>query len=156
MAGLDRLTHNLKDTVDQLAEGWQEIWHKARNAIIRFIPGDDHDAGSRWGVLSADMHEKSNTIDVMLECPGMETDDFDITVEGSVLRVRGTKAYTNDRTEGHFHITERAFGRFERTIALPCEIDENSGTASYKGGVLHLSFEKHQDATPRRITVDVK
>lgn len=154
MSGLDKLTSNLRDTVDHLAEGWQEFWHKARAAITRFTPGEEVPVhSSRWGVLSADMRESGDHIEILLEVPGMDADDFDIQVDRGALRIRGSKQHATDRTEGRYHITERAYGRFERVIALPCPVDEDSASADYRRGVLEISLTKHHAERPRRIVV---
>ena len=36
MSNLNQITHNLRDSVDDLAEGWQQLWNKGKNAITRF------------------------------------------------------------------------------------------------------------------------
>lgn len=160
MFTLDRLTHNLKDTVDYLADGWQELWNKTRNAITHFTPGHDESANqalainsSRWGVLSAELCETDNTVEVLLEAPGMNSKDFEVRVEHQALHVRGSRQYSSDRKEGHYHITERAYGSFERIIPLPCEVDENEARASYRNGVLELILPKHKALQPRKIVV---
>ena len=159
MATFDKLTHNLRDTVDHLAEGWQEIWQQARNAITRFTPGQDENhpltrTSSRWGVLSAEVRETEDAIEVLLEAPGMNPEDFDIQVNRDQLLIRGSKQYASDRKEGRFHVTERAYGRFERLIPLPVEVDEDKASAHYRKGVLELTLHKHASATPRRIAVN--
>lgn len=159
MSALDRLTSNLRETVDQLAEGWQELWQKARNAITRFTPQDRTDthplnvSGSHWGVMSAELRETDDRIEILLEAPGMEPGDFNIQVDKQALLVRGSKHYASDRKEGRYHITERAYGSFERVIPLPCPVDEASATAHYKKGVLEINLTKHPSLQPRRIKV---
>ena len=160
MSTLDKISHNLRDTVDQLAEGWQEFWQRARSAIIRFTPTENHEAhplgrtGGRWGVLTAELRETNDSIEVHLEAPGMNAADFDIQVHNQSLRIRGSKSFSDNREEGHYHITERAYGRFERIIPLPAEVDDKTAVAHYNKGVLELSIKKHASAQPRRITVE--
>ncbi|MEM7365814.1 MAG: Hsp20/alpha crystallin family protein [Pseudomonadota bacterium] len=159
MSSLNRITHNLKETVDHLAEGWQEFWHKARAALTHYTPTDDDPdttspEGSRWGVLSADMREFDDNVEVKIEAPGMDAADFDISVDHQLLRIRGKKHYENARKEGRFVITERAYGSFERAIPLPFEVDQGSANACYRKGVLEVVLTKHPSAKPRRITVE--
>ena len=158
MNGLDRITHNLKETVDHLAEGWQEFWHKARAALTHYTPTEDDTEppsaqSSRWGVLSADMRELDDKVEIQIEAPGMDASDFDISVDHQLLRIRGKKHFENERKEGRFVITERAYGSFERAIPLPFEVDESSANASYRKGVLAVTLNKHASAQPRRIVV---
>lgn len=160
MSRFEEFAHNLRESLDGLSEGWQDLWHKARNAVTRFTPFQD-DAGatipsaahtSRWGVMSAELSETDQTLEVDLEAPGMKSADFDIRVDGRYLSISGRKHYESDRKEGRYHITERAYGSFERVIPLPCEVDV--GKATYKEGVLHVSLPKLEQDHARRIKVE--
>jgi len=160
MSNLNQITHNLRDSVDHLADGWQQLWNKGKNAITRFTPqtsdetqGSPAQYASRWGVLSAELKETHSCITVTLEAPGMDGDDFDIQVEKANLRISGHKSYSSDLSEGKYFITERAYGQFERIIALPCDVDEEGAKASYSKGVLTLTLAKHKSAQPRKILV---
>ncbi len=159
MSTFDRITNNLRDTADYLADGWQELWSKARNAITRFTPAQHEDhplatTASRWGVLSAELRETGDSLEIMLEAPGMESQDFQISVQNQSLHIIGRKHLHQDRKEGHYYITERAYGQFERIIPLPCQVDSEAAGASYKRGVLELTLPKQKSAQLRRITVE--
>ena len=157
MTTLHRLSESVRDTLDILAEGWQELWHKARNAITRFSSEDAADSpahGNRWGFLSAEVHESGDTISIELEAPGLEKQDFDIFMNGASLLVRGKKYATRDTEQGHYHITERAYGRFERSFPLPCDVDEAGAKATYKNGVLMISLPKTRKAQPKKIAIN--
>lgn len=160
MSRFEELTHSLRESLDGLAEGWQDLWHKARNSVTRFTPFRDEEGErhpdpvhvSRWGVMSAELQETDDALEVQLEAPGMSAGDFDIRVDGRYLSIRGRKHYRSDRTEGRFHISERAYGSFERSIPLPCEVDV--GKASYRDGVLVVTLPKVAAEKVRRITVE--
>lgn len=159
MSRFEALTHNLRESFDSLSEGWQELWHKARNAVTRFTPLKDEDENSvpimhhssRWGLMSAEMRETDETVEVQFEAPGMDKKDFEIEIDGRYLSIRGRKHYRSDRHEGRFHITERAYGSFERLLPLPCEVRE--GTARYEDGVLTVSLPKTEADKTQRIAV---
>jgi HSP20 family protein len=160
MSRFEKFAHNLRESVDGLAEGWQDLWQKARNAVTRFTPfqdeaGDNHPLlqhSSRWGVMSAELREADDVVEVQLEAPGMDRKDFDIDVDGRYLSVRGRKHYRSDRREGRYHITERAYGNFERVIPLPCEV--TPGKATYVDGVLTVTLPKQEKSHVKRITVE--
>ena len=156
MSTLDRLTNNFRDTVDYLADGWRELWTNTRTAITRFNPQESASQtlatnAIRWGVLSAELRETTEAIEVELEAP--DAKNFEVKVEHKALHIRGSKQFSNDRNEGHYHITERAYGSFERVIPLPCEVDEEQAKATYKKGVLELVLPKHRALQPRKIVV---
>ncbi len=157
MTTLDRISDTVRDTIDVIADGWQDVWNKARAAITRFTPAaDDKNVpahGTRWGLLTAELHEDKKTVTVDLEAPGLGKEDFEIYVNGSKLLVRGRKSASAERTEGHYHITERAYGRFERLFALPAEVDDAGTTATYKHGVLSITMPKSEKEKPRIISI---
>jgi len=156
MTTLNKLSDSVRESLDALAEGWQDLWTKARNAITRFTPSaEDERAGSnRWGLLSAEMHESDADVTVSIEAPGLNKEDFEIFIDGLNLVIRGSKQSSSERTEGHYHITERAYGRFERVLPLPAEIDQENTKANYKSGVLTLTMPKSKAVTPRVIQIN--
>lgn len=156
MSALDRLSSSVKESLETLAEGWQDLWQKARHAITRFTPASEQDAigSNHWGLLSAELHEAKDRITVNVEAPGLRKEDFEIFVDGQALVIRGTKQSSREHTEGHYHITERAYGKFERVLSLPTEVDEEKTSASYRNGVLTIDLPKSSAAHPRVIAIN--
>lgn len=162
MNTFEQFTHNIKDTFDHVSEGWQHLWSKARNAVTRFTPfSDEADSNhplahrsSRWGILSAEVRETSENVEVQLEVPGMELDDFELSVRNQSLIVSGKKHYQSNRKEGQFHVTECAYGRFERVIPLPTSVDDNEAIAKYRKGVLVVTLPKTEVSHIRSIKVE--
>jgi len=161
MPTLQSFSHNVRDTLDNIAEGWQHLWQKAKSAITHYSPQEGSDESNvpasvrsnRWGLLIADVKETDKSLEISLESPGMTPGDFDIKVERQTLIVCGQKNYESDRTQGRFHVTERAFGSFERLIPLPCLVNEDEALATYKNGVLHIVLPKKSKSGVRKITV---
>jgi HSP20 family protein len=109
--------------------------------------------GSRWGVLAAEVKLDDDLVEVDIEVPGMESDDFDIQVLEDVLVVRGEKRVERERREGRYHVMERAYGAFERAVRLPVPVDEQGARASYRRGVLHITLQRSEGHRARRIQV---
>ena len=109
---------------------------------------------SRWGLLAAEVADNDKYVQVMLEVPGLEADDFDIEVRDNVLVVRGEKKLARDETKGHYHVMERAYGRFERAIRLPVSVEDDGAKAKYRNGVLTVSLPKSHSERARRISVE--
>jgi len=155
MTTLHKLSDSVRESLDALAEGWQDLWNKARNAITRFTPSaeDDRAGANRWSLLSAEMHEGGDDVTVAIEAPGMNKEDFEIFIDGMNLVVKGSKHSSREVTEGHYHITERAYGRFERVLPLPAEVDQEHTKANYRNGVLTLTMPKSRAVAPRVIRI---
>ena len=165
MSTLQQLRHGLDHAWQSISDGWHQFSERASQALTRFNPihhTDEEDNlprqiennASRWGLLAAEMHEDDDNVYVKLEAPGMEANDFDIQVIENVLVVRGEKQVQKEKTEGRYHLMECAYGSFERAMALPSPVDQNSAGASYKRGILSITLPKTSHKQSSRITVN--
>ena len=159
---MSSLRQNIDRAWAQVQAGWNNLVSKASNALTRFVHKDEenrvevHDlvrSTPEWGLLAAEVHESGEDVTVSLEVPGMEADDFDIEVVDRVLTVSGHKHVESERREGRYHITERAYGEFQRSIPLPAEVDASQAEASYRKGILTLKLPKTEREKVKRIPI---
>lgn len=164
MSSIEDIKRGLSRAWDSLADGWRELTQRAGEAITRFNPihrSDEQDLGQRqllaascrWGVLPAEVRLDGEAVEVSLEVPGMNADDFHIDVVDDLLVIRGEKHIQRRAERGQYHVLERAYGSFERAIALPVAVDENQASARYERGVLHLTLPRAAHTRTRRIPV---
>ena len=165
MATLPQLRDGLNQAWENLMDGWQRLYRRAAKAITRFTPSpaksdsNTRDLAQRnagWGVLAAEVRDDDDKIFVRLEAPGMDKADFDLQVVDGYLVIRGEKRIEQERTQGRYHITECAYGSFERAIPLPSDVEANKASARYRNGVLHVELPKTRQARRRRLSVEVK
>jgi len=162
MSTLQQIRKGMSQALENLQEGWQHLTERASSALTRFAPnvgetnGENRQleaASPRWGLLAAEVHEDDKEVVVRLEAPGMEKDQFDISLYDDVLVVRGEKHIQREQTKGRYHVMERAYGRFERAIPLNAEVDVKRAKAKYKRGVLTIRLPREERNQQRRITV---
>ncbi|MDB5367200.1 MAG: heat-shock protein [Rhodospirillales bacterium] len=90
-----------------------------------------------------DIKENNSEICILAELPGVEEKDLDVTLNGDLLTIRGEKrAEINEREGEHWHMMERSYGSFARTIRLPFVARPDEIQASFKDGVLRLTVPK--------------
>ena len=70
----------------------------------------------------------------------MDEKDVEITVHEDVLTIKGEKKSDHEEKEGARYLTERSYGSFSRSIALPAEVDREKIEATFKKGVLTVSM----------------
>lgn len=167
MATFQQLKQNIGHAWEYLAEGWDSLTRKATNAITRFSSSDNKDKYSDeehkqltnrnagWGIMAAEVFDDDDRIVIRLEAPGMERKEFDLQVIDDVLVVRGEKRIQRERTEGRYHVKECAYGRFERAIGLPDEVDSDKAQADYKNGILRIELPKSANKRRKKIKVEV-
>jgi HSP20 family protein len=163
MATLQQISEGVGNAWDSLMDGWRRLYRRAAGAITLFSPGgkggQNREIALRsagWGVLACEVYDDDDRVVVRLEAPGMEKDDFDLQVLDDVLVVRGEKQMEQERTEGGYHVTECAYGSFERAIPLPAGVKVDTASASYRHGVLRVDLPKSAAHRRRSITVNVK
>jgi HSP20 family protein len=163
MSNLQQVRVGLNKAWDAITIGWRELRELAGDALTRFNPHGTRDAsppermsarGARWGLLAAEVTDSEDSVEVTLEAPGLEPGDFEIEVHDDVLVVRGEKKVSRQETRGHYHVMERAYGRFERAIKLPARVDDITSRARYRRGVLTVWLPKIAAPRGRRISIE--
>ena len=154
------LERNIVRAWGRLTEGWRELLSRSNAALTHFASpaketSDDEASQDlpSWGLLSAEAWETAKSIIVRVEIPGMDKEDFDISIVGNALRVRGEKRPRGEQQGRFYHLIERAYGRFERTITLPHSVDGVNAEVSYQDGVLAVILPKTEELPPRQLTV---
>ena len=104
-------------------------------------------------MLAAELTVDDDEVQVAMEIPGMNADDFDIDVVDGMLVVGGEKRVERSSERGTFHVIQRAYGQFERTLRLPSAVEETRAKARYERGVLNVTLPKARHAKARRISV---
>jgi HSP20 family protein len=95
------------------------------------------------GVLSwpsLEVNATENELRISAELPGLDPKDVEVLVEGDVLTIRGEKKSETEDKGRHF--SERYYGRFERSLRLPFEVEDDKAEASFKNGVLTVTLPK--------------
>jgi HSP20 family protein len=118
---------------------------------------DSSSATSEW-TPAVDVREFSDRFQLLLDMPGVEPKDVEITLDNGVLTVAGNRTEekavnSNGAEQPQQQRIERRLGRFYRRFILPDTADAENVNASGRNGVLEIVIPKQPKAQPRRITV---
>jgi HSP20 family protein len=105
---------------------------------------------------AVDVAETKNEIVVNVEIPGMDSKEFDISLSEGKLTVKGEKKQDRVEKEENYHLTERRYGTFSRSILLPQEVESDKISTSYKNGVLTVTLPKSDGAKKKEIKIKVE
>jgi len=105
---------------------------------------------------SLDVAETKNEILVKAEIPGIDPKDIDISLANNVLTIKGEKKQEKEEKEENFHVIERSYGSFVRSIRLPKEVQSEKISASYKNGILKVTLPKSEEAKKKEIKIKVE
>lgn len=102
-----------------------------------------------------DVSETDKEISVHAELPGVDEKNIDVQLNGDVLTIRGEKAQDKEEKQRNYHLIERRYGSFARSVRLPFEPKDSDVTASFKQGVLSVAIAKPVEAkqAPKKIEV---
>lgn len=106
------------------------------------------------GDPAVDVAETDDAYIVKASVPGIKPDDLDISVTGNTLTIKGEVEDEETISEEQYHIRERRYGSFARTINLPVPVNADSVVATYEDGVLTLTAPKTEDDKRKRITIN--
>lgn len=100
--------------------------------------------------------ETANAIEVTAEVPGVEEKDIKVGLEGNRLIISGEKKEESKKDEKDWHIEERSYGSFYRSMALPFTPAEGDVEAHLDKGVLHATVKKPTEAQSSTKTIEMK
>jgi HSP20 family protein len=126
-----------------------------RNAMDRLFQSaasENWPETSIWS-LALDVVEDEDNYVVKASLPGLNPDDLDITFNNDVLTIKAEIKEEKEVEEKRYHLRERRFGTFMRSLTLPTHINGDAISAAFDSGVLTLTLPKAEEAKPKRIAV---
>jgi len=99
-----------------------------------------------------DIAERKDTYVVTVDLPGVKVEGLDISFQDGLLTIQGQRSATRDPDE-QFHVLERRYGLFRRSITLPLHVKADAIQASTEDGVLQVLVPKVEEVKPKRIEV---
>ena len=91
---------------------------------------------------AVEVTEDNEMFKITAELPGLEQKDIELTVSGDTLSLKGEKRYEKDEKDKDRHMSERAYGSFQRSFVLPDSVDRDKITAELTKGVLTITLPK--------------
>lgn len=100
---------------------------------------------SVWGEeilqgIPVDMYEEEGAIVVRAAVPGLKREDLHVEVSGDQLRIWGERKDETEREEEDYYLRENRYGRVERRMLLPHDVDAEAAEAAFEDGVLMLTL----------------
>jgi HSP20 family protein len=102
-----------------------------------------------------DVYETDESIELSMDLPGVELDAVRIIVKGMSVLIAGEKSARRGRGDSSFHLVERGFGRFARSVRLTAPCDASRATATLQNGELRVHLPKIADRRGRPIHVPI-
>jgi HSP20 family protein len=97
-----------------------------------------------------DVRETEDEYLVLVDLPGVKSEDVTIEFNDQVLTITGTRVAVET---GESQLVERTYGSFVRNLTLPKGVDSEQIKAEYHDGVLELHIPKPAEVKPKKIAI---
>lgn len=145
---------SLRRQVDRLFDDFDRPWHLpfSRHGIETtplWQGGPNH-------MPVVDFVEKENAFEITAELPGLDENDVEVKMVGNSLIIKGEKRQEHKEEKDGYHLSERSYGSFQRSFALPESVDRDKIDAKFGKGVLRVSLPKQPGTADSTKNIAVK
>ena len=102
-----------------------------------------------------DVYETEDALVICCDLPGIDTQALRILVKGSALLIAGEKKPRRGRKDSSFHLVERGYGRFARTVRIATPCNTAAAHATLSNGELRITLPKIAERRGRAIRVPI-
>ena len=103
-----------------------------------------------------DIVEKDNRYEITAELPGIDEKNIEISLSDNVLTIKGEKQEEAEEKKKDYVLSERRYGVFQRSFAVPNGIDVDTVEARFNKGVLTITLPKSPEAQKKEKKVEIK
>ena len=107
------------------------------------------------GAPAISVAETKNAYEVTAELPGVDEKDIKVSLDQNQLVISGEKKAESTKEEKDWHVEERSYGTFYRSMSLPFEPEDGAVDAHFDKGVLHFTIRKPTKAIKTTKTIDI-
>ena len=122
--------------------------------FARGLPAMGNGFGNGSAMMpTMDVAETDKEIEITAELPGLEQKDVQINVSDNLLTIKGEKKAEKEQKDKNYHLVERSYGSFERSLQLPEGVNADAIKASIDKGVLKVVVPKPAPAQVKKVEV---
>lgn len=115
----------------------------------------DLEETGRW-LPGMNVYETKENLVVEIDIPGIDPKSVEINLQGQMLTVNGERKVPEFSEEVRVHRHEPGYGRFQRTVQLPVQIDADKVRAKADRGVMTITMPKAREFVGRQIPIECK
>lgn len=144
-----------KDSFDAMRNELDRVFDHFSLGLPRW-PGAPLRAFPSESILpSLDVHDDGKQLTIEADLPGIDEKDVSRTLNAGVLAINGERKSQREEKKADYHLSERSYGAFERSLRLPETVDENSLKATFEKGVLKIVAQKKPEAVKAEKRIEI-
>ena len=102
-----------------------------------------------------DVSETDAELKIEAELPGVDEKDLEVVLSDGRLTIKGEKKAEKEEKKKDYHLVERSYGSFARSIGLPFEADPGQVKASFAKGVLTVTVPKPPEVKAKEKKIQI-
>lgn len=122
---------------------------------FRGVPAVAGTGNGRALAPSMDVKETDKAVEVQAELPGVDQKDLDVSYADGVLTIKGEKRAEKEESKAGYHLSERSYGSFFRSLAID-DVDAEKIEARFDKGVLTVKLPKIAAAQAKARKIEIK
>jgi HSP20 family protein len=125
-------------------------------AALSEVAGDVPESAPGAWSPPVDVCETAEAVVVRVELPGLAAEEIEVVLSGGALRVSGAKKSRAPRGRVTHLCSERAYGKFCRTVPLRRPVRTRGVKATLRDGLLVVTLPKLDDRRGAEFRIEVK
>jgi HSP20 family protein len=148
---------NLRREVDRLFDNfeggfWRTPFRSSLFGVEPFWRGE-----ASWGKVPAvDVADTPKGYEITAELPGLDEKNIEVKVADGTLTIKGEKKDEREEKKKDYYLSERHYGSFQRSFAVPEGVDAEKIEANFKNGVLTVTLPKTPEAQSKEKKIEIK
>jgi HSP20 family protein len=102
---------------------------------------------------AVDVFVRNGALVIKADVPGMTAKDIEVNVTEDGITLSGERTEEKEVKEKDYYRSERSYGHFMRQVSLPAGTDREKAQATFKDGILEISFPLKEEAKQKKIEV---
>lgn len=115
----------------------------------------DWERSFSFAAPAVDIVEDDKAYRIDAELPGLSEKDVDVSLSGDTLVLKGERRQEHEEKRKNHYLSERSYGAFQRSFALPEGVDRDKIAATFSKGVLSITLPKTSQAQQQK-KIEVK
>lgn len=140
----------LSDEFNELSNTFDKFFHSYGQTPFKNL--------SNNLIPSMNVVENKSSYEIEIECPGVKKDDIQIVMDDTsdILVIKGEKKHKEKKEDCNIHIQESSYGKFQREITIPKDINKENIDATFTDGILNIIIPKTNKEKIETHTIPIK
>lgn len=158
---VDRLHSHIEHVFDDAFSGWRfprlGNWRfPSLDRLFDVAPFERLGAGLTAVMPKVDVTETKDDYRIKAELAGLGEKDIEVVLSDGTLTLKGEKSEAKEEKDKDYHLSERRFGSFMRSFAVPEGVEANKIEAGIDKGVLTIVMPKSAESKKKARKIEVK